>query len=164
MSCLFVLSVLTVQLVNPPIGDSTRSPKQEQFRASGREAPIVLAHPPVPDTTLETLLLDRYTAENVASAVESLLTQYPQLRPLLLREILIPTTEEAFLQPLSARIEFSKLVQQMSELSQFGRMSLARKRNRELYQFSAENRVLVPELDVKKTISWIMGEAAHVLK
>lgn len=164
MCCLIVLTVIALQLANAQPGDSTRAQRQEKSHVSASESPVVLAHTPVPDTALEVLLLGHYTSENFATAIERLLTQYPQLRPLLLREILIPTTDEAFLQPLSAGDEFSKKVQQMSELSRFERMSLAAKRYQELYQFSAENRLLVPELDVKKTISWIMIELAHVLK
>jgi len=164
MGFLIVLSVLTVQLVNPQHGDSSGSQKQEQSHVSGREAPVVLVHRPTPDTTLETLLLGRSTSQDFAATVEGLLAQQPQLRPLLLREILMPTVDEAYLQPPSARDQFSKQVQEMSTLSQFERMSLAAKRYREIYQFSAENRLLVPRLDVITTISWIMFHLGHVLK
>jgi hypothetical protein len=95
-------------------------------------------------------------AERRAAAIDSLLRVHPELKGLVLRALLTPQALPGFFASSPpSRTEAWRLAGN-SSMTPFERSGLIKARQMELHDRWTEGRILAPQVDMKRTVIWIL--------
>ena len=145
-----------------PGSDTTRSrPGTEIPQEAARsrpgdlriEMPLFLRR----ETILDRLLAGQGDSAHPAGSIDSLLRLHPELKNLVLRELLMPARQPEFSGDSLRSAGGTWRLAGNSRMTPFGRSALIKTRQMELHDTWTENRILAPHTDMVATVMWILG-------
>ncbi len=109
------------------------------------------------ETILDRMLSAEGDSTNPADSINALIRAHPELRELVLRELLMPDHIPGFSSgPPPSMNEIWRLAGN-SPMTPFERMSLTKTRQMELHDRWTEGRILAPQADMIGTVLWMLG-------
>ncbi|HUI64999.1 MAG TPA: hypothetical protein VL126_09150 [Bacteroidota bacterium] len=107
----------------------------------------------IPDS-LSAMLRDPTTA---ASQIDTLLAHYPELRPLILRELLVPSRPFQAGDSTWQQVPLAALLNRFSPMTPFERMGLLAKRSMELENRWLNDRIFLPTVNLIQALLLLLG-------
>jgi hypothetical protein len=167
MFSLILLATLSVDdpsaTINPnPLFDTSRTePTAEVGQESTRSRPVMepsegglfLSR----ETILDRMLSSEGDVSRHAAAIDSLLRVHPELRGLVLRELLMPKPLPGFYASSPPPGSDAWRLAGNSRMTAFQRSGLIETRQMELHDTWTEGRTLAPQMDMVGTVLWLLG-------
>jgi hypothetical protein len=109
------------------------------------------------ETILDRMLSDQGDPEKRVAAIDSLLRVHPELKGLILRELLMPKPLPGFFASSPPSLSEAWRLVGNSRMTAFERSGLIKTRQMELHDTWTEGRILAPQMDMVGTVLWLLG-------
>jgi hypothetical protein len=108
------------------------------------------------ETVLERMISGRGGAGGRIAAIDSLLKVHPRLKGLVLRALLMPRALPGFFASSPPSASETWRLAGISRTTPFERGGLMKTRQMEIHDTWTEGRILAPQIDIKRTVRWIL--------
>lgn len=96
-----------------------------------------------------------YSSQLSASAVESLIVEYPGMKRAILKELLMPSGPPPYLASVSRQRDLLHQIDSLSRMTPFEEMGLSAKRYLEYYDNPIDKKMKLPQADIFRIIRWL---------